>query len=68
MNIDKSSFNTEGSDRYIAKAEPTKSFFIDMLVRDIPLQRAIIDVIDNSIDAALSQSASSNSFDKFSIE
>lgn len=36
----------------IIKASPTKDFFIDMLTRDIPLNRAIIDLIDNSIDGA----------------
>lgn len=36
----------------IIKATPTKDFFIDMLTRDIPLGRAIIDLIDNSIDGA----------------
>lgn len=36
----------------IIKASPTKDFFIDMLTRDIPLGRAIIDLIDNSIDGA----------------
>jgi hypothetical protein len=33
-------------------ASPTKEFFIDMLVRDIPLNRAIIDLVDNSVDGA----------------
>lgn len=36
-------------------AEPTKDFFITMLTRDIPLERAIVDLIDNSIDGAKSQ-------------
>lgn len=34
-------------------ASPTKEFFIEMLTRDIPLDRAILDLIDNSVDAAL---------------
>lgn len=34
------------------KASPTKDFFITMLTRDVPLDRAILDLIDNSIDAA----------------
>lgn len=38
----------------VIKATPTKDFFIDMLTRDIPLNRAIIDLIDNSIDGAKS--------------
>ncbi len=33
-------------------ASPTKEFFIEMLTRDIPLDRSILDLIDNSVDAA----------------
>jgi len=33
-------------------AEPTKAFFVDMLVRDIPLEQAILDLVDNCIDGA----------------
>src|SRR5438552_9476444 len=33
-------------------AEPTKELFISMLIKDIPLTRAIIDLVDNSIDGA----------------
>ena len=33
-------------------AEPTKAFFIEMLVRDIALTRAIIDLVDNCVDGA----------------
>ncbi|MFL4374841.1 ATP-binding protein [Acinetobacter baumannii] len=36
-------------------AKPTKEFFITMLTRDIPLDRAILDLIDNSVDAANNQ-------------
>lgn len=34
-------------------AQPTKTFFISMLVKDIPLIRAILDIVDNSVDGAL---------------
>jgi len=34
------------------KASPTKEFFINMLTRDVVLDRAILDLIDNSVDAA----------------
>jgi hypothetical protein len=34
------------------EASPTKGFFVDMITRDIPLDRAILDLIDNSIDGA----------------
>ena len=33
-------------------AFPTKSFFVDMLVRDIPLEQAVLDLVDNCIDGA----------------
>ncbi len=33
-------------------AAPTKAFFVDMLVRDIPLEQAVLDLVDNSIDGA----------------
>jgi|GEM_PF-3434021 len=44
-----------GNQRLI-HAEPTKDLFIYMLVRDIPLIRAIIDLVDNSVDGATQQS------------
>ena len=33
-------------------ASPTKAFFIDNLTRDLTLEDAILDLIDNSVDAA----------------
>lgn len=36
----------------VVHASPTKDFFITMLTKDIKLERAIIDLIDNSIDGA----------------
>lgn len=33
-------------------AEPTKDLFVSMLVKDIPLRRAILDLVDNSLDGA----------------
>jgi hypothetical protein len=36
----------------IIRAEPTKELFVKMMIRDIPLDRAILDLIDNSIDGA----------------
>lgn len=32
--------------------EPTKTFFVDMFTRDIPLEQAILDLVDNSVDGA----------------
>lgn len=40
------------SNQRVIHAEPTKDLFIYMLVRDIPLISAIIDLVDNSVDGA----------------
>ena len=37
----------------IIDASVSKSFFVDMLVRDIPLEMAIHDLLDNCVDGAL---------------
>lgn len=42
----------ESANPRLIKAEPTKEFFISMLVRDIELIPAIIDLVDNSVDGA----------------
>jgi hypothetical protein len=42
------------TDRKRIEADPTKDLFILMLVKDIPLSRAIIDLVDNSVDGARS--------------
>lgn len=36
----------------VIDAEPTKDLFIEMLVRDIDLRAAILDLVDNAIDGA----------------
>src|SRR5687768_14516251 len=35
----------------VANANPTKNFFIEMLTRDITLEDAILDLLDNCIDS-----------------
>lgn len=35
-----------------AQANPTKSFFVSMITRDISLEDSILDLIDNSVDSA----------------
>lgn len=37
-------------DKGMVHAEPTKDFFISMLTRDLDLQDAIVELVDNSID------------------
>ncbi len=36
-----------------ANANPDKRFFIDLIIRDITLEDAILDLIDNAIDSLL---------------
>ena len=48
------------SDKRIIDARPTKDFFIHMLVKDIELTRAIIDLVDNCVDGALRTRPSRN--------
>lgn len=43
--------HTDGDVRK-ARARPTKSLFIDTLTRDVDLQSAIVDLLDNSVDGA----------------
>ena len=35
-----------------ARAGPTKAFFVEMLVKDVALDSAILDLLDNCIDGA----------------
>ncbi len=43
---------TDSEVRENISAEPTKAFFVDMLVRDIPLEQAVLDLVDNCVDGA----------------
>jgi len=43
---------TEDPHKRAVNAEPTKDLFIEMLVRDIGLLPAVIDLVDNSVDGA----------------
>lgn len=40
------------NDKNVIDARPTKDFFITMLVKDIGLTRAILDLVDNALDGA----------------
>lgn len=46
----------DDQDSLVAKADPSKSFFIDMLTRDIGLAVCILDLIDNSVHSLISDS------------
>ena len=36
-----------------ADAHPTKRFFVEMLVRDIELKDALLDLLDNCVDGVM---------------
>ena len=42
----------ENAAGYRINASPTKEFFIHMITRDVPLTRAILDLVDNCVDGA----------------
>jgi hypothetical protein len=43
-------------------AEPTREFFVGMLTRDISLEQAILDLVDNSVDGAKRIAAAGGNF------
>lgn len=47
-------------DKNIVKAAPTKRFFISVLVKDIYMMDAIVELVDNSIDSARSKFGTKN--------
>lgn len=48
----------------VASGAPTKSFFVDMLTRDIDLRDAILDLLDNCLDGVVRQKDASSPDDK----
>ena len=51
-----------------ANASATKSFFVDMLVRDISVEGAILDLIDNAVDAAYANPTPDGRLDNLHVE
>jgi len=58
---------TTKNDAIQIDASPTKELFVSMLIRDIPLIRAIIDLVDNAVDGALRLRKESNDYSGLSI-
>lgn len=56
------------TNRVTADASATRAFFVDMLIRDIGVDGAILDLIDNSIDAAEAQASDDDDLDGFRVE
>ena len=55
-----------GAAAIYAKAAPTKAFFISVLVRDLKIKDAIIELVDNAIDA--SRTLTKAAFQKIVVE
>ena len=51
-----------------ADASATRGFFVDMLVRDISVRGAVLDLIDNAVDAASRRAADAGDLSGFSVE
>ena len=51
-----------------ADASATRGFFVDMLVRDISVRGAVLDLIDNAVDAASMHASAASDLAGFSVE
>ena len=49
------------------KADPSKDFFISMLVKDITLRDAIGDLVDNAVDAIKAKASNPEALDDYEI-
>lgn len=59
---------SENNKRLAVDANPAKSFFVSMLIKDITLRDAIGDLVDNAVDAIKACAADKNDLSKFNVE
>lgn len=57
----------EGVEVARPSAEPTREFFVGMLTRDISLEQAILDLVDNCVDGAKRLAAAGGSFSNHKV-
>lgn len=55
------------NDNLIVKANPAKSFFVSMLIKDITLRDAIGDLVDNAVDAIKACAVNKNDLSSFKV-
>lgn len=60
--------NSGNPEAQSVKAHPTKAFFVSMLTRDISLEDAILDLVDNSLDGALRSSGADVDYSQFFVD
>ncbi len=56
------------TNRLTADASATRGFFVDMLVRDIGVDGAILDLVDNAVDSAYKGAASDDNLSQYRVE
>ncbi len=59
--------NGEGVDVQQPSAEPTREFFVGMLTRDISLEQAVLDLVDNCVDGAKRLAAAGGNFSNHTV-
>ena len=58
----------ENGERLKVQANPAKSFFVSMLIKDITLRDAIGDLVDNAVDAIKACAADKNDLSGYKVE
>lgn len=58
----------ENGERLKVHANPAKSFFVSMLIKDITLRDAIGDLVDNAVDAIKARVADKNKLSGYKVE
>lgn len=58
----------EENNRLSVNANPAKSFFVSMLIKDITLKDAIGDLVDNAVDAIKARAEDKKDLSKYKIE
>ena len=57
----------ETDEKLIVKADPAKSFFVSMLIKDITLRDAIGDLVDNAVDAIKACAVDKNNLSEYKV-
>lgn len=58
----------EKNDKLVVQANPAKSFFVSMLIKDITLRDAIGDLVDNAVDAIKACAEDKNNLYGYKVE
>ena len=67
-NIELYRVKADDGERLKVQANPAKSFFVSMLIKDITLRDAIGDLVDNAVDAIKACVADKNNLSGYRVE